>query len=476
MCGPGWSAGDLKVPTVREDLEKELASHPDRVLVLAGAGVACATNTDPCAYWSGLLKNGLQRCRDRCHNLSPDWATITELSIKQNTADELIQAASRIEKALRGVHDGEYGRWLTDSVGALKLNDRRTIDAILSWGTRIATTNYDNLFEDASKLQSVVWDQRHLALQVLRGDLPGILHLHGHYLFADSVVFGARTYEDICRDEQAQNMLRSVLSLNTVVFVGCGAGVDDPNFGGLLKWSKEALKSCLHTHYHLIRTCELEAVAKQYQGLRVTPVVYGENYADLGPFLVQVSEGVRNQARPLTSLDSLMTRQTDYDSQRRDLDSRTDLSPLEYVRLSFELARSLWDAGGHRTAALHMQSALRKSSGMAVADRIEFILQAVEYLLQDDLDLFAMNLLGDAEKLIQQAPVALETHARFRRLLARCLVATADLNKLEQVINVALPTAPPEERARLEAERAEYHMLSGDLAQAERDVGQEGRT
>ena len=464
------------MPTAREDLEKELASHPDRVLVLAGAGVACATDTNPCAYWSGLLKNGLQRCRDRCHTLSADWATITELSIKQNTADELIQAASRIEKALRGVHDGEYGRWLTDSVGALKLNDRRTIDAILCWRTRVATTNYDNLFEDASGLQPVVWDQGHLALQVLRGDMPGVLHLHGHYRFADSVVFGARTYEDICRDVPAQNLLRSVLTRDTVVFVGCGAGVDDPNFGGLLEWSRKALESCLHTHYHLVRESELEAVSKQYRGLRVTPVVYGKNYPDLGPFLEQVSARVRGQARPSLPLDTLVTRQTDYESQRRDLDARTDLPPLEYVRRSFELARTLWDAGGHRTAALHMDGSLMRSgSALAPPDRVEFILEAAEYLLQDDLDFHAMVLLGNAEKLMPQLPVGAEAHSRFRRLLARCLAARADLGKLEQVIAAALPTAPPEERARLEAERAEYHMLGGDLAQAERDLGKEGR-
>lgn len=462
------------MPTPQEDLEKELASHPDRVLVLAGAGVACATDTNPCAYWSGLLMNGLRRCRERCHELPEKWYGSTQPLIDENTAESLIQAASRIEKALRGVHDGEYGLWLKDSVGALKLNDKRTIDAILSWGTRVATTNYDNLFEDASGLHPVVWKQVHLALQVLRGDQPGVLHLHGHYLFADSVVFGAKTYEDICRDARAQNLLRSVFTRDTVVFVGCGAGVDDPNFGGLLEWSRKALESCLHTHYHLVREPELEAVAKQYRGLRVTPVVYGKNYADLGPFLEHVSERVRGQARPPMPLDTLVTRQTDYESQRRVLDARTDLPPLEYVRQSFELARTLWDAGGHRTAALHMDGTLIRSGGaLAPTDRIEFILEAVEHLLQDDLDFHAMVLLGNAEKLMPQLPVGSEAHSRFRRLLARCLAARADLGKLEQVIAAALPTAPPEERARLEAERAEFHMLGGDLAQAERDLGKE---
>ena len=404
------------------------------------------------------------------------WYRSTQPLIDENTAESLVQAASRIEKALREVSDGEYGLWLTDSVGALKLNDRQTIQAILSWKTRVATTNYDNLFEDVSGLRPVVWNEGQLALQVLRGDLPGILHLHGHYLFANSVIFGARTYEDICRDVRAQNLLRSILTRDTVVFVGCGAGVDDPNFGSLLEWSRGALRSCVHTHYHLVRQSELKAVAAQYQGLRVTPVVYGENYSDLGPFLELVSERLRGQIRQPIPLDSLVTRQIDYESQRRALDARTDLPQLEYVRRSFELARALWDAGGHRTAALQMDATLtRSSNALAAPDRVNYILEAVEYLLQDDLHSHAMVLLGSAEGLMPQMPAGSESHSRFRRLLAQCLVATADLNRLGQIIDAALLTAQPNERARFEAERAEYHMLSGDLTQAERDLEQEGR-
>lgn len=460
--------------TPREDLEKELATHPERVLVLAGAGVACASDTNPCASWSGLLKNGLKRCLERCHALSPDWATLTELSIKQNTADELIQAATRIEKALRKVHAGEYGAWLTESVGALKLHDRQVIDALLSWRTRVATTNYDNLFEAASNLQAVVWNHGQLALQVLRGDQPGILHLHGHYLHADSVVFGSRTYEDICRDERAQTLLRSVFTRDTVVFVGCGAGVDDPNFGGLLEWSRTALKNCHHTHYHLARESELNALAKQYEGLRVTPVVYGAKHSDLGPFLEAVSRNVHSQKRQSTPLDALVSQQTDYESQRHSLDTQTDLQPLEYVQRSFELARSLWNAGGHRTAALHMDNTLmRRGAALAASDRLTFILDAVEYLLQDDLDFHAMALLGDAEKLVAKLPVGTAIHSRFRQLLAQCLAVRADLAKFEQVIVDALPTARPEERERLEAVRAEYRLLDGNLAQGEDDLRQE---
>jgi hypothetical protein len=461
--------------TPLEDLETELATHPERVLVIAGAGVACATDSNPCASWPGLLKEGLERCRQRCHTLSGGWFTITEQLIAERTAADLVQAASRIERALRDVHGGEYGRWLADSVGGLKLIDRRIVDALLSWRTRIATTNYDNLFEDASQLRAVVWSQGALALQVLRGDQPGILHLHGHYTSAEIVVFGAQTYEDICRDVPAQNLLRSVFTRDTIVFVGCGAGVDDPNFGGLLEWSKEALKNCQHTHYHLVREMELKSVAEQCQGLRVTPVVYGTDYPVLGPFLEGMAERVRRQTRTPLPLEALVLGQTDYELQKRELAVQKDIPAPEFVRRNFALARGLWQAGGRRTASLHMDSTLMaKGKELSNRERIDFTLEAVEYLLKDNLNFHATILMGTIETVISQMPGDVETLARFRHLLARCLKARAELDKLFQVIDASLPFASADERSRLEAERAELHLLSGDLQRAEQDVGLEG--
>lgn len=462
------------MPSTLDDLEKALASCPEQVLVLAGAGVACATDTNPCAYWPGLLKDGLERCRERCHTLSPDWATITELQIGQNTAEELIQAASRIEKALRGVHDSEYARWLSDAVGSLQLNDRRVIDAMLSWQTRVATTNYDNLFEDASGLRPVTWDQRSLALQFLRRELHGILHLHGHYLFADSVVFGSRTYEEICRDDETQNLLRSMFTRDTIVFVGCGSGVDDPNFGGLLKWTRVGLRNCHHSHYHLVRESEVQSVAEQYQALRVTPIVYGRDYADLAPFLEQMTARVHAQRGNSAPLAVLALSQSDYESQRLALEAQSGLSPLEFVSRSFEIARSLWNAGGRRAAALHMEATLRtKGNQLPVAERVAFTLDAAEYLLTDGLGDLATELLGTAEALLSESSCLPGLDRRFRHLVTRCLTARAELDKLFQSIEVSIPNASPAERVRLEAERAELHMLSGNLRQAEYDLTSE---
>lgn len=458
------------MPTILEDLEDELVSRPGQVVVLAGAGVAIASDTNPCASWTGLLQDGLNRCRERCHHLSENWFTITATMIAERSATEFIQAASRIQDALRRNHDGEFGRWLADSVGKLKLTDDRVVRGLLALGTRVATTNYDNLFEEASGLRAVTWLQGAQALRVLRGVDPGVLHLHGHFTAPDSVVFSANGYQDICRDPRAQNLLRSVFTRDTVIFVGCGAGVDDPNFGGLFEWSRDALRECHHTHYHLVRRVELQAVAKQYEGLRVTPVAFGDAHADLDPFLHNLAARVAGRRQTPSPLDLLAATHRDYEARANTLLQQRDvLTASEYVAQNFALARSLWAAGGRRTAAVHMTGTLgRAGKDLALADRVAYTLEAVEYLLDDEQEFRAGVMIEQLEKELGSATPDSATLARFRRLQTRCLNEGAQLPKLIKVIQDAIPLAEGEERARLEADLTELHLLSGSLPDAER--------
>jgi hypothetical protein len=457
--------------TPLEAMERELTASPHKVLILAGAGIALATDDSPCASWPGLLKDGVERCRQRCLSLSSGWFRITETMIGENKAAELIQAASRIEKELRAFQPGEYAAWLNESIGKLKLKDRRTIDALVRWQVRIATTNYDNLFEAASNLPTVIWSQGELALAFLRGDRSGILHLHGHYTFPETVVFGTETYSDICCDPPAQNALRSALARDTVVFVGCGAGVDDPNFAGLMKWSKDALKNCLHTHYLLVREGDMATSTEKYEGLRVTAVVYGREYSDLAGFLETVADRARPQSRTSSAFAVLTSKQNDFELRRLDLAAEKKMRTSEFVRRNFELARELWLAGGRRTAALQMDWVLTaKGNELTNAERTDLTLEAVEYLLQDGLDFQATVLLGTIENLIPDTSRDSERLSRFRSLVTKCLIARASLDKAFQVIESGLEFAPPRERARLHAERAELDLLSGNLQRAEQDV------
>lgn len=450
-----------------DDLENELATFPSRVLVIAGAGVSRATDPSSCASWSGLLEHGVGRCRDRCGHLSERWFEITQSLIHEATAADLIQAATRIENALRDVHDGEYARWLSESVGALRVRNDRIIRGLVGWSTRIATTNYDNLFSEFTGLRPVTWLQGDLALQVLRGDDPGILHLHGHYTAPDSVIFGARTYEDICRDPRAQTLLRSTFARDTIVFVGCGAGIEDPNVGGLLAWSRDALKACVHTHFHLVTEKDLKAVQRQYQdaGARVTPVPYGPDHKELPKFLEDLAERLCDRRTAPSPLVVLNRSQADYETSLADLRRRRgELTTDEFVRRQFELARGLWQAGGRRVAALAMDQALMSGiDDLSAEQQLAYGLEAAERLLDDGVDFSALVRLQALAKQIDRVSPPADTLAQFRRLLARALAARSEVEQAVRAIGEALPQAGLQERGHLEAERAELHLLTGDL-------------
>lgn len=91
-----------------EDLENELVNHPERVLVIAGAGVSMATHPrNPCAGWKGLLQHGVEWCRARCPRLRPEWFSTVDSLFK---LDKLVSIADLVVAELKDVLEGEYSR------------------------------------------------------------------------------------------------------------------------------------------------------------------------------------------------------------------------------------------------------------------------------------------------------------------------------------------------------------------------------
>jgi hypothetical protein len=73
-----------------------------------------------------------------------------------------------------------------------------------------------------------------------------------------------------------------------------------------------------------------------------------------------------------------------------------------------------------------------------------------------------------------QHPASPPELARFRLLFARALSARATLDEKLRAIEAALPIVSPGDRLRLEAERAELQLLSGNLDEAERAAREGG--
>jgi len=141
----------------------------------------------------------------------------------------------------------------------------------------LATTNYDTLLHPSGA--TVTWQERDRLLAVLRGDhqpnrYPStVAHLHGYWAEPDTVIFSDTDYERRAADNYAAT-LNDVIGLgHTLVFVGCGDGLNDPNWGRLLRRIQRF--EARHSHFRLCRAGDIGHAPPV-----VRNVVYGDDYDD----------------------------------------------------------------------------------------------------------------------------------------------------------------------------------------------------
>jgi tetratricopeptide (TPR) repeat protein len=273
--------------TLLDDLKQQIAGR--KAVFVVGAGVSIqASGRHPCASWTGLLHNGAERCSELNQGLKDKWLDTAKWEIDSGDTDEMITAAERITTKLGGRTGGEYRRWLRESVGAIgtKPEGRAVLEALQGLALPIATTNYDGLIEEVSGRKPVTWRDTAAVERVLRGDDDGVLHLHGYWEQPESVVLGIRSYEEVLGSEHAQEVLRSLQMMTTVVFVGCGAGLSDPNFGALLHWTGSVFRNSEYRRYRLALDGEREALQKEHpEAQRIYLIGFGPTHDDLPAFL-----------------------------------------------------------------------------------------------------------------------------------------------------------------------------------------------
>jgi hypothetical protein len=163
------------------------------------------------------------------------------------------------------------------------------LEALRDLEVTILTTNYDSLIEEVTGRPAVTWRARARAQRIIRGDEPGVLHLHGHWQEPESVVLGIRTYEQLLGDEHAQALQQAMATTQTFLFIGFGAGLADPNFEAFRRWMSRLFKSGEYRHYRLVKADEEEILHAQHQPEeRIFTLPYGESHADLAAFLRQL--------------------------------------------------------------------------------------------------------------------------------------------------------------------------------------------
>jgi hypothetical protein len=272
--------------SLADDLRAVVADRD--AVVIAGAGIALlGSGGAATASWRGLLEHGIGRCAE-VGALSDELAALSRSQLEIGDLESWLSVAEQITNRLGGPRGGEFRRWLHETVGALQLDPagEEALEALTGLGVPVATTNYDGLLEAASGLDAVSWRDGARAQRVLRGKEPGIVHLHGYWRDPESVVLGVRSYGAVLGDEPTQAMLHALASMRSLVLVGFGAGLEDPNFGALRTWMASTWSGTEDRHFRLVRESERDAVDGQHAPEeRIMTVVYGAAGHELGSFV-----------------------------------------------------------------------------------------------------------------------------------------------------------------------------------------------
>jgi len=264
--------------------EQALTGHD--VVFIVGTGVSAAiSGSAATATWLGLIRSGAERAQRLDPELPAKWRTVVDDLLELGTPDSFVQAAGMVAKAIQKIGDHAYSAWLTEDVGELEVADAAVAKAIAAFPFPILTTNYDTLLEKASGRSATDWTDIEGFQKVVTRGSDAIAHLHGKWDRSASVVLSEADYTQLSVSESFQALERAVSALKTIVYIGFGSGLADPNFSSLLAWHREKFPHSPVTHYRLCREDEHDMLVRQHADENVVPVSYGSTYADLGPFL-----------------------------------------------------------------------------------------------------------------------------------------------------------------------------------------------
>jgi hypothetical protein len=335
----------------------------NQLCIVVGTGVsAAATNGNVLASWRGLISDGLDRCL-AMGSRDEQWVDRAKQDVNSKYENDLIVAAEKATDGLGGRRSPDYATWLRDTVGQLSAVDQTLLDPIRTLahnGAIVATTNYDDILEKELGYSSVTWRDTPRLQRVLRGKERAVIHLHGHWSDPESVVFGSSSYADVLRSPESVNFLRATVYVRTLLFVGFGAGLDDPNFSALRGWMSRELTESPFSHYRLVADKELSQV-KTVARDRIRPVSYGADHGELPAYLTSIFAGVVGGG----------------------MRSRGDLSPAPEI-----LERSAGERTGIPLPA--RRDAPLRDKLRLVSQQLEWVAQAA--ILSDDE---AVPLLGD---------------------------------------------------------------------------------
>lgn len=303
--------------------------------LVLGAGVTMQAVTATDLSWTALLRRGVSFTVSWGHFLPSEnpqrWQRAMLTRLRAGGQDGPISVGHEITTKLGGNRGGQWKAWLDETFSGIKPTKTHILDAIGTLARNnkaiLTTTNYDTVIEDYLKIESVNWTQKDTAIDVVRRNKSAVLHLHGAWNVPETVVLGVSSYDSLLRDEFAQTIQRTIATMNSLIFIGCGDGVADANVGGLIRWTERILSDSPHKHFILLNG---KNARKFPRSDKLFAVNYGDKYEDL-PFFIE--ELTFNRAT--MAIDDLGLYSGD---KQADL----DFPPLDFItNLSNELDRDI---------------------------------------------------------------------------------------------------------------------------------------
>jgi hypothetical protein len=194
---PGLSH-NAAIQSQTEDLRELIAKK--QIVAVVGTGVSVATTKGASiASWQGLLERGIEHC-EQFAGQSERWGRrqreALEDAVREGDLIEMLLVAEQVSKRLGAPDGGEFVRWLREALSPenLPVADDAVIRALDALQVPLLTTNYDELIEQVTGLPGVTWQERHKIPRIVRGEDPGVLHLHGKWDAPASVILGIRDY------------------------------------------------------------------------------------------------------------------------------------------------------------------------------------------------------------------------------------------------------------------------------------------
>lgn len=262
------------------------AAADKRLVVVCGAGVTAATApASGFGSWLSLIDDALNTV---CAYDPAAGGWVNAMRQVIDTAshpDDLIMVSDGVQRRL----GNKFGTWLRTTVGSLEPENPELIEAIGGLCAPIATTNYDTLIEKVLNRTGVTWKEPPNMQMALTGELDTIMYLHGRWLDPDSVVFGAGSYGNIAGNESAQFIQGLIAGGRSILFVGVGDTLRDPNIGALLKRVSEVVRQSQNQHYLLCRSGQLQEMIELYKDTSIIPIAFGPDFGDLTRFLASLA-------------------------------------------------------------------------------------------------------------------------------------------------------------------------------------------